>query len=402
MTQSITNASLLDIAPPKARVMKHLRSWIDRGTLSGGEPLPSERALAEKLDVARGTVRSALEELVRQGVISDGNGRRRVVQKMSNGRSTATGLMARTLGVVTGREHVITDRLTAPGFELFIERGAFDAVFDAGLHGIKLYPDALRGDGVDHLIESRPMGVVFGRFPGDPEVGQAMVQAVADAGIPVVLYGDTPFNDGFDRVMSDHEHGTYELTRWLIGQGRRRIVRVWTDQRRHDRWLQARDRGYRRACDEAGVEPVEPIWLPAGVEHSLGQRDRFEQNVRWIGGYLIEHVVRGDAADALMMISDSDVYPAAAACRLFGRTPNQDVLIVGYDNYWPNLTDRQFEPITPAATVDKLNLTLGQELVKLLIERVEGKLPEGPQARVIEPQLIVPESPFHPVTEVKT
>jgi DNA-binding LacI/PurR family transcriptional regulator/DNA-binding transcriptional regulator YhcF (GntR family) len=395
MAVAADNLAVQQLAPPKARVMRSLRAWIERGDIARGEPLPSERVLAERLAVARGTVRSALDELVRQGVLNEGNGRRRTVRKSTLARPAPVeaGLMAHAIGVLMGREGRISDRLDAPGFEVFIELGAFDAVADAGLHGIKLYPDRLTGEGIQKLIDSRPMGVVVGRFPGDRQQGEAMAKALRDAHVPVVLYGDSEFNDDFDRVYSDHEQGTYNLTRWLIEQGRRRILRFWPPNREHLRWVQARARGFERACREAGVPLLEPMAMPA-ISHSLGEKDRFDHNVRLMGGHLIERLTApaDQAPDALMMISDGDVYPTAAACRLYGKEPNVDIALVGYDNYWSNLVDRQFEPIAPAATVDKLNPTLGQELVKLLVARVEGKLPLEPAKRVIQPRLVVPDA----------
>ena len=42
-----------------------------------------------------------------------------------------------------------------------------------------------------------------------------------------------------------------------------------------------------------------------------------------------------------------------------------------------------------AATVDKQNFEPGMEMVRLMRERIEGKLPPEPQTRVMPPQLVI-------------
>ena len=43
----------------------------------------------------------------------------------------------------------------------------------------------------------------------------------------------------------------------------------------------------------------------------------------------------------------------------------------------------------PVATVDKRNHECGRQMIRLLLERIEGRLPPEPQCRVVEPELIV-------------
>src|SRR4051794_22853540 len=53
------------------QILDHIRA----GQLMEGAPLPSERALAEMLQVSRPTVRGALERLIEAGVLRNGQGR---------------------------------------------------------------------------------------------------------------------------------------------------------------------------------------------------------------------------------------------------------------------------------------------------------------------------------------
>lgn len=51
--------------------------------------------------------------------------------------------------------------------------------------------------------------------------------------------------------------------------------------------------------------------------------------------------------------------------------------------------ENQFEPGLPAATVGKENERMGEQMVEMLLDRIGGKLPEGPQTRVVWPRLVI-------------
>ena len=52
------------------KVVSSLKAWIAKGKCPPGAFLPSERAIAEKLGVARNTVRNALNLLQKEGCVS--------------------------------------------------------------------------------------------------------------------------------------------------------------------------------------------------------------------------------------------------------------------------------------------------------------------------------------------
>ncbi|HYK31114.1 MAG TPA: GntR family transcriptional regulator [Streptosporangiaceae bacterium] len=66
--------------PIHARLADELRGRIERGELVPGAALPSEARLCEEFGASRGTIRSALATLRRQGLIEGGQGRSPVVR----------------------------------------------------------------------------------------------------------------------------------------------------------------------------------------------------------------------------------------------------------------------------------------------------------------------------------
>lgn len=69
-----------DHSPIYMRLALALAEAIDAGQLAHGRSLPSERLLAERLDISRVSVRRAIAELEREGRVSRRHGARTVVQ----------------------------------------------------------------------------------------------------------------------------------------------------------------------------------------------------------------------------------------------------------------------------------------------------------------------------------
>lgn len=64
------------------QIARQLREDIRNGRFQVGEAIPSERGLAERFDVAPGTMRQALNQLVDEGTLSSKRGARKVVLRM--------------------------------------------------------------------------------------------------------------------------------------------------------------------------------------------------------------------------------------------------------------------------------------------------------------------------------
>lgn len=64
------------------QIAQELREEIRSQKLRVGEPIPSEKALADRFDVAPGTMRQALNVLVDEGILSSKRGARKVVMRM--------------------------------------------------------------------------------------------------------------------------------------------------------------------------------------------------------------------------------------------------------------------------------------------------------------------------------
>lgn len=371
---------------PSEAVLRSLRLCLEEKRWQPGDRLPPEESLAKEMRIARGTLRRALKRLEAEGLLVAARGRGRVVAAGRDGGK----LMAHVIAIISNIGKGVVVRRNQEEIEKAVEVGVEEALDQESLHRLTLHPSGLEGEGLQRFLSDPPLGAIVNGLVSRTEEGQKLLATLASHGIPLVVNSDGPALAGYDRVISDHQAGCYELTRWLIGQGRRRILRAW-GVAKGTYFLEMRNTGYERAMREAKLESLPPLYIPAnGVEISRElARETFELRSRTFAGYLLPYLTGLEPIDAIMVSTDSHVYPAATACRICGRTPHREVTIVGYDGYWSGWPDRELEPTVPAATVVKHNRQTGVEMVRILLERVNGTAPTPLQRVALAPELVV-------------
>lgn len=376
-------------APRYALFAEELRGRIDAGDFRPGEALPSFRQVLAERGLTQATVDQAYRLLEQDGRIERRQGRGTfVVDVTSRKQPGAISIGLRnTILVLSGAKEDADPVHRHSGWASSLSFACFDAIREQNRNLLCLDPGQLSADETQHMLASPPGGVIY-PFYGHvvPVPIRGLLQTLKARGVPVVVYGDHPAMQDFDRVVSDHEQGAALLTQWLLERGCRRVVRLW-DAPPDVWWLQARNRGVERVLLEAGFAPGEPLHMPAFPEPQ-GDPEKFRAAVRGMAGHLIETLTGPQPADALMVTSDRIVFGVAAACRLFGKTPGRDVLLAGYDNYAEDCQERLIESVGPQVTMDKRNGEAGSEMVALLLARMEGRLPPEPQRRVLAPTLV--------------
>jgi DNA-binding LacI/PurR family transcriptional regulator len=389
---------------PRARAIRHIQEWIADGRLAAGSRLPSEMRLATKLNVSRTTVRLALEDLEKQGMIYS-HSRRRIVNGTIKPEKTFLS-DAIALIMESPAQHEFSEKMHNIWHINFIHAGAVHAVRMAGFDALTVHPKRIAGDLLQRLIMERPGGAIVLCGVVQDQSGEHIGRAFREGNIPFVIYGDMglardnpSFAAEIDSVASDHEAGAYALTKWLLNQGRKRILRFWqlpiSGPSEVQPWLGHRNAGYERAMREAGLEPLPAVEVfDPGYHNFDNTEEDFKLQSRLMAGYLVEHLHGSKAIDAIMAPSDAIIGHLCAALRVHRRQPNRDVLLVGYDNMWDDMETRQWEPMGPVATVDKKNLAIGAELMVLLKQRMDGELFEKGQRRLVSPELIIRPSAF--------
>ena len=368
------------------RVLTHLRAGIRDGTYPVGGRLPSERELSQLLGVARPTVNRVLAFLEDEGIIFSNGGRLRMVsQRALEARKTSLSqVMKNTVVVVLHNPARMVTGQRRRGWANWIDHGVYNEANQQHLHHLAFQPSQLEGEDWEHLLGATPYGVIITDLFGKWSEGLEQVTSWKERGLAIVVYGDAPEMQTFDRVSSDHELGGYLLTHALLEMGRKHILVIGAPSS-EAYWLSARYRGYGRAMQEFGLAPLPLLQLP--LLHPVDNaQTRFDIEYRHLAGHLAPYVI-ASKLDAVIAPSDGTVPAIIAACRSLGRVPNKDIIVAGYDNYWEEASERFFESEPPLFTIDKRNTIMGKELMRLLSDRVEGKLLPKPQKRLIAPLL---------------
>lgn len=403
MTDSQEEQALLGLRTSvQRRIGRDLLQLLREQSESEQAVLPPERELSKRLEVSRPTLRLVLQELEEAGLIRNLSSRGRILVGASESQGSARSVLSQTVAILTpehGMEDIHRQQARMPGWAYHTAQAVYDSLHHNGWHALGFSPNQMNESQVQRLIADRPAGIVIVMlqwFLLDQQRRQ-LLEPLREAGIPMVSQNLPSEGLSVDSVDSDQAAGARKLVQFLAERGHKRILRLW-GRPQHEReiplWLELRNKGCEAAAQEAGVEILPPIYYVRSVPEGLSGPERFEHEVRLSAGFLLEHIRSDSPPDAIMTISDAEHYEAAAACEMLGVKPQQDVTIVGYDNYWREVDGAILRPDlpAPAATIDKHNARVGHALVELLRQRIDGQLGEAPEHRVIEPELIIPQT----------
>ncbi len=168
------------------------------------------------------------------------------------------------------------------------------------------------------LHRGRSAGVLLFSSPIRPP----QLARVRRSGQPTVLVDC--FHSEFDSVSIDNEQGGYLAARHLIDQGRERIAIIMANPGS----VPAADRlkGYRRALEESGMDPVDAHIVASHDEETHGYTESHGREA------MEQLLARDPVPDAVFATSDLQALGAFSAIRDAGLTVPSDVSIVGFDD----------------------------------------------------------------------
>lgn len=200
-------------------------------------------------------------------------------------------------------------------------------------------------------------------------VARSQVDALAAAGVPIVLMGWVEGADHVDMVTGDDAAGGYELANYLLALGHRRFAVIGKPPHRG-----AFDRihGFEKALDEAGVRLPEQLKLAADGEESV------QLGVQ----RLLAHT---DPPTAVFAYQDSLAALVYKYLGAAGVSIPTEMTVAGFDNL--DLATYLNPPLTTVGTHIE---PLASEFVRLLLDRIQRKTePKAPQHIVITTRLVV-------------
>lgn len=273
--------------------------------------------------------------------------------------------------LATGKTKVLG--LMLPYADAFVDQNPFCNQVMSGImrevvhqhYNLMLYTatSGIQLDRAAMLVDSRIEGLLLVMPPED----SAIFLKCKKRGIPYVSILDTP-TVGSWTVNSDDYTGGRIAAEHLITLGHRRIAHlvgspgVVTSV--------PRERGFRDALKEAGIEVVEDLIVQSGFDWRLGL-----ESTR----LLLERSAR-TRPTAIFAANDLCAEGAIRAIRSAGMSVPDDIAVVGYDDTWyATLTQ------PPLTTVHMPIEEMGEMAARMLIARLEGQ-------NGIDPQPVLPVS----------
>jgi DNA-binding LacI/PurR family transcriptional regulator len=383
------------------QVAEYLRRQIRRGVWTVGDRLPSHTEVRARFACTQHTVERAHALLEKDGLIERRHRKGVFVAALApaseapasdNKGPAMPSWISDTIVVASLYGHDARPPRDS-GWEDSVIQGALSVAQGETMHTLLLHPSQLLPEKITRLSSHPPKGIVLSLSSFHPRQAEQILRGLKSTSIPIVVYGNAePFSD-YDMVISDHVAGARKLTHYLLSRGCRRILNLqFEDSQVLTYWQPERQAGYELALQEAGLKPLPTCRVQKQMAIDASnetEESLFFDAVAYLISRLRPHFQDNGSCDALLVESDGLVAPVAAACRFIGLEPGRDILIAGYDNYWiPSFSDAA-QIYKPVATVDKHNWRLGATAVQLLLARIRGLLPETPQRRIIEPDLVV-------------
>jgi LacI family transcriptional regulator len=266
---------------------------------------------------------------------------------------------ARTLrGQKTDIVSLIAENLTTTPFSYEIVQGVQSVCEQRGkllLIGETRESEETFARLTDRFRQQKVEAIIYATFYHKPvEIKQQFKRC------PLVLVNCYDTAGKFHSVVPDDEQGSYDLTRFLIEQGHRRIASITlpTDLVA----TQLRQQGFERAMADSGSE-IHPSW----IVHP--QRLKPSEDMEWLGSVLDTLLASPSPPTAIMCGNDKMALRVIMQLHSRGLAVPSDISVVGYDDF-----KVISENIVPALTTASLPyFRMGQRAAELAIQAEEGK-----------------------------
>ena len=349
--------------PLYIQVANIIRQKILHGAWREDEAIPPETALCVEFDVARGTLRHALQLLENEGYLMREQGRGTFIRLTKGIDDTHQGNNHHLAFVVPYiRDSSVSTILV--GFQEVAEKAGYSVIFNHVNNDSKQQREVLH-----RLVQQGVMGI--GLYPVDSE-GITGVDRLVRTQYPIVLVDRYLKRLSTDYVMSDHFGGALSGVHYLLDQGHERVgFATWLSPAVS---MEHRMFGYRQALRERDIEVDDDMICQVEGYPTINLDP------------LIDWLRESERPTAVFAANDqiaSALYRAAAAVGL--HIPH-DLSVMGFDNL--DLSPHLDPPLT---TLAQPFHEIGRQVAQLLLNRIHGQT--APMRHItLPPELIIRDS----------
>lgn len=354
------------MAPKFKQVQDYLLNLFTKEGYETGRQLPTEFELMENLEVSRNTVRKAIMELEKEGIVSRKHGSGTFFVSNKKEEKENGGLIG--LGNFYFMDYIypeiirgIEDTLYESGYSLVLancnrdysrELSSIQRLIDQGIKGLILEPSR------NFLIDKE----------------HPIMKLLDSLKIPVVTTHWGKSNTDLSTVTINDEQVGYQAVNYLLEKGHRNIGIIYKTDVQAARY---RYSGYCKALEEAGIE-VNPNYV---VSYDDGDEARDTNQ-----GYLCTEELlykSNKEITALFYFNDNIALQGYEALRELNINIPDDISVIGFDNF--HNTHLVHPPLT---TFEHPKYNLGKWAAKILIDELEQGERIHPMELIFEPVLI--------------
>ncbi len=341
--------------PPKYKVIAgQLYEEIQAGLYRHNQMLPTERELMARFSLSRQTVRQALNILVQEGIIQKRQG------SGSHILNPASPKQHKSVSIVTTYidDYIFPDILR--NVEAILARHNYATYISSTENMIGREREVL----LDVLNRHVDGLLIEGTKTALPNPNMDLYQRIQEQGIPIVFLHGCP--QGIQKpilIADDNQGGGYQLTRYLIEKGHRKIGGIFKSD---DIQGQLRYYGYTCALRDSDLP------LPDGCTlwYSTELRDLMLLGDETMLTFYIDCLMK--SCTAVVCYNDEVAYRLIAVMLKKGLRVPEDMAVASFDN--SHFSELSPVRITSLAHGSK---NLGRFAAERLIERMKGQSATG-------------------------
>lgn len=362
----------------QTQVENFVRDKIGNGEWALGTKIPSERELAEKLDVSRTTVRNAVQALTNLGFFERRIGQGTFVRVVPSGPARVERVLKGTLGFVICKERSHRKPLSSEAFYFDVFAGIEEETVRAGRHLLFSYLDDQNPEELEAFAGflEKVDGLVL-----EEVRNPALLQTLAAQNIPTVLLAPTLTDPRFDLVTMDLGAGARKAIEALKHLGHRSIGIINGPLGLES--ARVRYQGWKEALRADGTEPS-PRWADGDLGWTAEAGSKAMDSL----------LDRCPELTAVFCANDLLAIGALSALNRRGLRVPQDLSLVGFDD-----TEWARHALPPLTTMKIHSRAMAKAAVRRVVERLES--PDLPAIVVEFPIDVVPRDSCGPPKENK-
>lgn len=358
--------------PKYSMVENYIKEYIYNKNLEKGDLLPSENKIAKKLNIHPNTVKTGLNNLVKDGIIYREQGKGTFVADFKEEETH------QTIGIIV--EDLFDESPLSAGIVKGVDRvlSGHHISYLLGISGNKF--NKIRND-LKKFYKRSVAGIIF--MPLQYNKGHLenyrIIDDIVSKNIPLVLVDRYIKGLFIDYITSDNENGAYQATKHLLELGHEEIVFIVEP---YCSTIEERIMGYKLALAEASIK-----------NHIIIKSDK---RLKKAGQEGVEKLLSNNINfSALICSNDLVARGAISTLQKHGLSIPEDVSIVGYD-------DAPIARIAPSlTTVRQPVYEMGKKAAEILIDKINGS--QNETKKVILPgELIIRNSTSKRLSKSKT